>query len=118
MVVIQTSQTIDLVHPLLDITFDILDHIASESHRFPILVGDNGLLVQCSGGRRVVNQKDVQRSSIYLEYVLDPAEKRKVRLRIIGNHPQSICVVLDERRDNHLPLIVFLKKSAPQEIKP
>ena len=118
MVVVHSNVTIDLREPLLDIHLDLQEGLQKSSHLFPFIVGDHGTLISPKFGRRVFYSDAPQKTSIYLEYILDSGKQTRLILRIIGKDPQSIYIVKDERRKPELPIVLFMykPKNNPQEI--
>ena len=117
MVIVANTVTIDLQEPLIDINLNLKDDLQKCSHLFPFVVGNNGNLISPKFGRRVKHHAEPQKTSIYLEYILDPVENTRLILRIIGKDPQSILIVQDERRNPELPVTLFMYKPSnlPQE---
>lgn len=108
-VVIQSHVTIELVHPLLDLTQSAVD-IGDMSTSFPLVVGDHGLLLSANVGRKVSDASDLSNPCVYLTYLLRGKTRGRIILKIKGCDPQTIEVFRDDRKDRNVPLVLFLRK--------
>lgn len=110
LIVIQNDVIIDLITPIFPIDPNLKKFVSSYKKRFPFVVGDNGNLIGVSFVRSIFDNRDKQKNSVYLEYILNKYTKTRMTLKVSGNDPQSVKVIKDERLDNALPVILFLAK--------
>jgi len=110
LIVIQNDTIIDLLVPMFPIEPTLKKLVPLYKKRFPFVVGDNGNLIGVSFVRSIFDNRDKQKNSVYLDYILNKSTKSRMTLKVSGNDPQSVKVIKDERVDNVLPVILFLAK--------